>query len=66
MSALCNGKVLLESHVWNCLDCGCIGTAWSTQHAPMLSKPALFLASLVEVMSEVTKLDHVAAVQPAS
>jgi len=66
MSALCNGKVLREGHVWSCLDCGCIGTAWSTQHTPMLSKPALFLSSLAEAEKEAAELVIVAAVQPAS
>jgi hypothetical protein len=65
MSTLCNGEVLLEGHVWSCLACGCIGTSWSRQHQPMLTKAVLFLASLREVAIEASKPQNVEAAQSA-
>lgn len=65
MSTLCKGKVLLEGHVWSCLSCGCIGTAWSTQHQPVLSQAVLFLDSLREIAIGESELQDVEAAQAA-
>lgn len=66
MSALCNGKVQRDGHLWSCLDCGCIGTAWSTAHQQMQTRVEHFQTSLVDLAKEADKLDVVVAVQPAT
>lgn len=66
MSTLCNGTVLREGHVWSCLDCGCMGTAWSTQHQPLQTRAALFVSCLAIVAEEASKPDDVVAGQPAA
>lgn len=65
MSASCKGEVIRQGAQWFCVDCGHTSSAWSTQHAPLQSKAANFLSSLLELITEVQQGETVGAAPAA-
>lgn len=61
----CNGKVVRTGILWNCLDCGCMSTGWSTQHQQLQTRAQHFVASLVELANEADEQESV-EVAPAT
>lgn len=65
MSTSCSGKVVRNGVEWECLGCGLTSTAWNTQHTPFLSRAALFLVCLGDLVREVEQEETVVAAQAA-